>query len=506
MENQAKKYYDELHKLSYQAHLLSGVSSLISWDQETYMPEGAASIRAEQLQALSGIIHDAKTSKKFSTALSKLIDIPTGKINIKGLKKPEVAAVHAWHRDYSKEVALPKKFVEEFTKLTSEALIAWCHARKEDSFHTFAPYLDRIISMNREKAELLGYKEHPYDALLDCFEPNATTSEVDRLFTDLKNFLTPLIKKIGALKPADSSFLFGKFSPSKQMEFGKKILDSIGYDMRRGRLDLSSHPFSSASHPTDSRITTRIHPNSLMSNLSAVLHEGGHALYEMGLPAIHYGSPLCEAVSLGIHESQSRFFETRIGLSKPFWSYFLNPLKKTFKGPLENVSLDSFYKAINQVKPSLIRIEADEVTYNLHIILRFELEKALIEGSLKVRDIPDAWNAKMRELLGVTPKTNREGCLQDIHWSMGAFGYFPTYALGNIYASHLFLGFQQDHPDWETKVASGNLLFIKKWLNEHVYKYGRQFSSKELLEKATKHKLSSTAFIDYLSNKYKKMS
>ena len=237
---------------------------------------------------------------------------------------------------------------------------------------------------------MLGYKDHPYDALLDLFEPGVTTADVDKLFTDLKKFLIPLIKKIKSEKPTDDSFLHGKFYHPKQMAFAQKLLDSIGYDMSKGRLDLSNHPFSSAAHPTDSRFTTRIHKTSVMSNISAVLHEGGHALYEMGLPKEHYGSPLCEATSLGIHESQSRFFETRIGLSKPFWSHFLRILKKTFKGSLENVSLDHFYKAINQVKPSLIRIEADEVTYNLHIILRFEIEKALIEGSLKVRDIPDA--------------------------------------------------------------------------------------------------------------------
>jgi carboxypeptidase Taq len=504
MENKAQKYYDELHSISRKAQILSGVSSLISWDQETYMPEGAASIRAEQLEALSGIIHEAKTSKKFSTALSKLIDIDTGKILVKGLQKPQIAALHAWARDYVKEIALPKKFVEEFSKLTSEGIVAWAHAKKENAFQHFAPYLDRIIAMNQEKAELLGYKDHPYDALLDCFEPGMTTKEVDALFTQLKNFLSPLIQKIGSQKKCDDSFLYGKFSSQKQLEFGKKLLDSIDYDMTKGRLDLSNHPFSSAAHPTDSRITTRIHESSLMSNISAILHEGGHALYEMGLPIDHYGSPLGEAVSLGIHESQSRFFETRIGLSKSFWSHFLPILKKTFKGPLENVSLNDFYKAINQVKPSLIRIEADEVTYNLHIILRFELEKALIEGSLKVRDIPDAWNEKMTKLLGVTPKTNRTGCLQDIHWSMGAFGYFPTYTLGNIYASHLFQGFARDFPNWEEKVASGNLKFIKDWLEVNVYKHGRCYNSKELLEKATEKPVTSDAFINYLTDKYKK--
>jgi carboxypeptidase Taq len=504
MKNKAQKYYEELHSISRKAQILAGVSSLISWDQETYMPEGAAGIRAEQLEALSGIIHEAKTSKQFSTALSKLIDINTGKILVNGLQENQISAVHAWLRDYKKEIALPKKFVEEFSKLTSEGIVAWAHAKKENSFQHFAPYLDRIIVMNQEKAKLLGFKDHPYDALLDSFEPGMTTREVDALFIKLKKFLTPLIKKIGSKKKCDDSFLFGKFPAEKQLQFGKKLLDSMNYDVNMGRLDLSNHPFSSAAHPTDSRITTRIHDSSLMSNISAILHEGGHALYEMGLPASDYGSPLCEATSLGIHESQSRFYETRIGLSKPFWKHFLPLLQKTFKGPLEKVTLDAFYNAINCVEPSLIRIEADEVTYNLHIILRFEIEKALIEGSLKVRDIPEAWNNKMTELLGVTPKNNKEGCLQDIHWSMGAFGYFPTYALGNIYASHLFEGFEKDNPDFEKLIESGNLEFIKEWLNSKVYKYGRQYNSKDLLEKATGKAVSADAFITYLTNKYNK--
>ncbi|HRD55628.1 MAG TPA: carboxypeptidase M32 [Parachlamydiaceae bacterium] len=502
MKKEAKTDYQKLHALSYKAHLLGGISSLISWDQETMMPEDAAVIRGEQLEALSGIIHEAKTSSSYKAALAKLVDLKTGKILNDHLSKEQKAAVLAWRRDYLKEVALPKAFVEEFAKLTSQSVIVWQQAKKENAFHHFSPFLDRIVAMNRKKADLLGYKDHPYDALLDCFEPDISTKEIATLFTELKGFLTPFIKKIIKKEPAENKFLFGKFSESKQLAFGETLLKSIGYEMSKGRLDLSAHPFSSSSHPTDSRVTTRIHPSGLMSNILSVLHEGGHALYEMGLPAHHYGSPLCEAVSLGIHESQSRFFETRIGLSKPFWQYFLPLLKKTFKGKLEKISLSDFYKAINHVKPSLIRIEADEVTYNLHIVLRFELEKALIEGSLKVRDLPEAWNAKMKELLGVTPKTNAEGCLQDIHWAMGAFGYFPTYTLGNLYASHLFLGFEKAHQDWESQVASGNLSFIKEWLSKHVYRYGREFSSEELLKKATGKKLSTKAFIDYLTDKY----
>lgn len=502
MKETADKDYQNLHHLSYKAHLLGGVSSLISWDQETMMPEGASTIRGEQLEVLSGIIHEARTNKEYEKALSKLVDLDSGKILNEKLTKEQKSAVLAWRRDFLKEIALPKAFVEEFAKLTSQSIVAWQQAKKENAFHHFSPFLDRIVAMNQKKADLLGYKDHPYDALLDCFEPGITTKEVTTLFTELKGFLIPFIQKIIKEEPPENRFLFGKFPENKQLAFAKTVLKDMGYDMSRGRLDLSAHPFSSSSHPTDSRVTTRIHSSGLMSNILSVLHEGGHALYEMGLPINQYGSPLCEAVSLGIHESQSRFFETRIGLSKPFWHHYLPILQKTFKGKLDQVSLSSFYKAVNYVKPSLIRIEADEVTYNLHIILRFELEKALIEGSLKVRDLREAWNAKTKELFGIMPKTDSEGCLQDIHWSMGAFGYFPTYTLGNLFASHLFLGFEKTNPDWEEKVANGNLLFIKDWLKDHIYRYGREFSSEELLKKATGKELSAKAFITYLTNKY----
>ena len=329
--------------------------------------------------------------------------------------------------------------------------------------------------MSRKKADFLGYQGHPYDALMDQYEPGITTKEVSQIFSSLRKSITELLKEISKVKQIDNNFLHGKFSPDKQLEFAHRILKDIGYGSEYGRLDISSHPFSSAAHPTDSRITTRIHKTSLLSCISVILHEAGHGLYEMGLPKEHYGSPLGDAISLGIHESQSRWWETRIGQSKPFWQHYLPLLKDQFKGKLDKISLDLFYKAINKVEPSLIRVEADEVTYPLHVILRFEIECALIEGSLNLREIPEAWNAKMKELLGIVPSTNTEGCLQDIHWSMGGFGYFPTYTLGNIYASQLFESFAKKYPAWENKVASGDFHFITHWLHEAIHKHGRRY-------------------------------
>lgn len=494
--------YEHLHQISRTARILAGVSSILDWDQETYMPSDSAGIRAEQLKVLAGITHKHKTGKKFANHLAKLIDLKTGKILEKNISERQQAALRLWRRDYLIDKALPQKFVEDFAKLTSQSMNVWRNAKKENAFHQFAPFLEKIVNMVRKKADLIGYKEHPYDALLDLYEPDITTREVTTLFKDLRRSIAPLLKKIMASKSHDDSFLFGKFSHEQQMKFGHLLLNAMEYDFSKGRLDLSAHPFSSASHPTDSRITTRIHPTSLMSNISAIMHECGHALYEMGLPVEEYGSPLGEALSLGMHESQSRFWETRIGLSKPFWGYFLPLLKGHFKGKLDSVSLDAFYAAINKVEPSLIRIEADEVTYPLHVVLRFEIELELIEGKLSVRDLPEAWHVKIHELLGVTPKTNSEGCLQDIHWSMGAFGYFPTYALGTMYASHLFKGFEKNHPNWKENVSKGELGFIKNWLHGAVYQHGRRFPSKELLQKATGKPFSADAFVDYLTDKY----
>lgn len=499
------KDYQALLQISRHIKILGGVSNLLHWDQETYMPSGAANIRAEQLEALSEIIHKEATGSKFSTALGKMVSLKDGTFKSKSLNPREKAALLQWRRDYNKAKALPTKFVKEFTKLSSQGLQAWRSARSENSFQRFAPFLERIIDKSREKAELYGYKEHPYDALLDDYEPEITSREISTLFQGVRKSIVQLLGQISKAKQVDSSFLSGKFDHEKQMAFSKQILQEMGYDMTRGRLDFSTHPFSISTHPTDSRITTRIHNNSLMDCLSAVMHECGHSLYEMGLPQDEFGSPLCESVSLGIHESQSRWWETRIGQSKPFWKHYLPLLKKTFKGKLDDVSLVEFYRAVNKVQPSFIRVEADEVTYPLHVILRFEIEKELIEGSMQVRDIPEAWNARMKSYLGITPPNDAQGCLQDIHWAMGGFGYFSTYTLGNMFAAQFFDAFEKDYPTWKEQVSQGHLSFIKEWLNKQIHQYGRQYSSKELIKKVTGKAFSSEPYLRYLNDKYKEI-
>lgn len=494
--------YQKLHDLSKHTKLLQGISSLLSWDQETYMPSGGGQNRGEQLKTLAGIIHEANTSKEYIDTLGELIDLKTGHIKSKGLGEEKEAALREWHKDYKRDSALPQSFIEEYAQLTSQSQQVWAKARKNNAFHHFAPFLDKIVEMNRKKADFLGYKDHPYDALLNLYEPGTSTADLTHLFKGLKEDLLSLLKEIQKQPQVDNSFLHGKFSVNKQMDFAHRLLKDIHYDMTKGRLDFSAHPFSSASHPTDSRITTRIDPKFILGNISVVLHEAGHSLYEMNLPTSEFGTPLGEAISLGVHESQSRWWETRIGHSRPFWQHYLPILKKQFKGKLDDVSLDSFYNAVNKVQPSFIRVEADEVTYSLHVILRFEMEKALIEGSLAVRDIPEVWNAKMKELLGVIPENHAKGCLQDVHWSMGAFGYFPSYTLGNLYASHFFEAFENEHKDWSEKVSQGKFEFIVDWLHQNIHRHGRRYSSLELLQKVTGKPFSTDAYLKYLKNKY----
>lgn len=496
------KAYNELKELSTEIHTYSAILGLLHWDQETYMPPGGISARSRQIAQLSGLIHREKTSRKFKALLAKWISLSTGKPKIKGLSHQQLAALREWRRDFLKASKLPDSFVKAFSQITSEASQVWATAKKEDNFKLFAPFLEKIISFCRKKAEILGFVEHPYDALLEAYEPCMTTHRVGVIFTGLQKELSALLAKITSSHPVDTRFLKRTVSPDKQIEIGRLFLSKLPLEKEYMRLDLSNHPFSTALYPHDSRITTRILPNAFMSNIFSILHEAGHSLYEMGLPTDQWGTPLGEAVSLSIHESQSRWWETLIGRSFPFWKHHYPLLQKELPSLLKKIPLDRFYRAINAVSPSFIRVEADEVTYCLHVILRFEIEKELISGTLQVADLPDAWNAKMNEFLGVTPPTHRQGCLQDIHWSLGDFGYFPTYALGNLFAAHFFAAFAKQNPNWEERVASGELSFVRDWLKENIHQWGRTYNAEELGKKATGKPLSEKAYCAYLKKKY----
>lgn len=498
----SQELYDQLFTLSRRIHTLGGISSLLNWDKDTYMPPGAAAARAEQMELIASIIHKEHTAPAYVKALSQLIDLETGTLIAQKLKHEQKAALREWRRDYLKLKALPKAFVEEWAHITSQASHVWAYARKTDSYSHFAPYLDRIIQLAKRKADFLGYEEHPYDSLVDHYEPEMTKAKLDKLFKQLKAPLTALVHRLSSCEPIDDSFLFGRFSENKQISFSHKLLEAMGYPKEHGRMDFSAHPFCMAAHATDNRLTTRLHHSSLMSNILTVLHEGGHSLYELGLPQEAWGSPMGQAVSMAIHESQSRWWETRIGLSKSFWKHFLPELQQSFPKQLKEVTLDRFYRAINRVNPDFIRVEADEVTYCLHVMLRYELEVALIEGSLAVRDLPAAWEEKMQNYLGITPPNNRLGCLQDMHWSVGAIGYFPTYALGNLYAAQFFEAFEEEHPKWQKHVSKGELFFVKDWLGQNIHSHGRTYRSEDLAKRLTKKRLSAKPYLDYLENKY----
>ncbi len=502
MARKAPQAYLDLKEASVEIQTFNSILSLLHWDQETFMPQGAIVPRSEQIALLSGYIHELKTSRKYKSLIEKLASISTGRIKAKGLSAREKAAVREWTNEIFRLQKLSPKFVKQFSQLTSEASQIWQSAKKESNFKLFAPFLKRILDMTREKTSLYGYEEHPYDALLGCYEPCMTSAKLQKIFTPLKKELIRLLDQIRGSKQIDDRFLHGSFDAKKQIALGESLLSALPIDPAYSRLDLSAHPFSIAMHPHDSRITTRILPKGFMSNLFSVLHEAGHSMYEMGLPTEQWGTPLAEAVSLSIHESQSRWWETLIGRSSAYWRHFYPLVQKTFPGKLGKVPLDRFYRAINKVSPGFIRVEADEVTYCLHVILRFEIESALISGDLQVYDLPEAWRSKMKELLGITPKTDREGCLQDVHWSLGDFGYFPTYALGNLFAAQFFSAFSKEHRDWEERVSKGDLAFVRDWLKVQIHSHGKQYNSEELVKRITGKPLSADAYCRYLKAKY----
>ncbi len=494
--------YEKLQELGKEIRTLSSVAMLLEWDQETYMPKGGIIPRSEQVELISFLIHEKKTSSIFKKALEKLVDLESGQIKEEGLGDRKQRSVEEFYGEYIKDAKLPGDFVKKLSKANSEGIHAWQKAKGENSFEIFLPYLENIVTLNRKKSDYLGYTDHPYDALLDLYEPGMTTQKLDTLFGTLKPFLTDLTKKLAAKKRVNTAFLTAHFPQDKQMEFCHFLLKEMHLDSEKFRLDFSAHPFCTGLHPHDVRLTTHTSSSSFFQNISAVMHEGGHALYELGLPPEDFGTPLAEYCTMGIHESQSRWWECFIGQGRPFWKFAYPKLLEIFPKQLQGVTLDHFYQAINQVEPSLIRVFADEVTYILHIILRYEIEKEFIAGNLNLADLPHIWNEKMESSLGIVPDTAATGCLQDVHWSCGLIGYFPTYALGNLYAGQLFETFQKTFPDWEVRTANGDLSFMCHFLLEKVHRYGREFPALTLIEKATGAPLSPKPYMRYLTNKY----
>ncbi len=485
---------------------INSAASVLSWDQETYMPAGGGEARAEQIAVLQGVAHQKLVSSEIEKLLSQWVDPATGLAYERPSDlwdEPSRSLLREIWRDFSRAKKLPSDFVIKLSRECSLAQQVWAEAKEQSSFAKFLPNLRTVLSLKREEAHYLGYKDSPYDALLDVYEPGSTIATLQPVFAKLKSRLVPLLKKITQSRVRiDDGILHHSYNHHQQVEFGRLVLIAMGYDFERGRLDLSAHPFTTSFHPTDVRVTTRVHEHELQSCLFSCIHEGGHGLYDQGLDQRYYGTPLGDSISLGIHESQSRLWENCVGRSRAFWRFFYPILQQTFHQQLREVDAEQFYAAINCVKPSLIRVEADELTYNLHIMLRFEIEQDLIEGKTQPDDLPAIWNRKMEDYLGILPPSDAEGVLQDVHWSFGAFGYFPTYTLGNLYSVQFFEQAKLEIPHLEDEIAAGQLLVLRRWLEQKIHRWGRMFTPDHLAQRVTGKPLTPEPFLTYVENKY----
>jgi carboxypeptidase Taq len=480
------------------SHLASALS-LLEWDTQVYMPEKGSGGRSETTSLLRTLVHQRFMEIDADGLLSEL----KKKLDNGDLGGKEAAIVREVWRDFERERKLPEAFVKELAQTTSRAHKVWEKARKESDFGTFQPYLEKIVELKRKEADLVGYGDSPYDALLDVFEPGMDAKETGRILGELKDFAVPFLEKIKQAEVSiDEKKILGDFPIEKQKEFNEFIAQKMSFDLEAGRMDVSTHPFTINFHPQDVRITTRYSIEDIMYSIGSTIHEAGHALYEQGLPHEHFGTPLAEYISLGIHESQSRVWENQIGKSKEFWQYFYPELQSRFPNPFKDLELDEFYRIINKVEPSLIRVESDELTYNLHIILRFEIEKQMIEGDLKISDLPDIWNQKVKDYLGIDVPNDREGILQDVHWSGGSIGYFPTYSLGNLYSAQFYNQAQKELPDLSGEVSKGELAPLREWLREKIHIHGKQFTASGLVKEVTGEELNPNYYTQYLQEKF----
>lgn len=493
-----EKYTALLRRLS-DIHNLDQAGSVLHWDMNTYMPDGGAPARGEQLETLTRIRHQMFIDEE----TSQLLEDAKVEIGSADYESDEASMVRIVQQDMEDAVKLPTEFVASFTKLTSDAHHKWKEARAKNDFAIFQPYLERIVEMSRQQADYLGYDETPYDALLQQYERSMTTASVKAVFDEHKQQLIDLVAAISEQKDrVDDSMLHQAFPIEKQRAFAEWVAQAIGYDFTRGRLDVSVHPFSTSFSVNDSRITTRYHENWLNPALFGTMHECGHSMYEQGVAQNLDGTMLGGGTSLGVHESQSRTWENLVGRSRGFWQWAYPKLQEHFPGQFDNVDVETFYKAVNKVSPSFIRVEADECTYNLHIMLRFEIEQKIIGGEVAVKDIPDLWNTMFQEFLGITPPTDTEGCLQDIHWSMGGFGYFSTYALGNLLGSQYYNKAVADVPSIPDDIANGNFSTLLTWQNENLHVHGRKFNTDELTRRVTGEGIQSRDYIAYLKAKF----
>lgn len=490
--------FTELCEMIREVTYLKSTLATLEWDQQTKLPSQASTYRAQQVTFLAGEIHKRQTDSKLWDSLLALSEAP----QMSNKHSDFAVTVRELKRECEKKKKLPSKLVEELASCTSLGQQTWIQARKENDFSSFQPVLEKIFELKRQECEAIGYEDQPYDVLLDDYEPATSTRKVETVLNALKDELVPLVAQIAESdKQPQEEILHRKYSIEKQKEFGRIASSQIGFDFERGRLDIAHHPFCTELGPNDTRMTTRYDEDFFSSSFFGTLHEAGHGIYEQGLRGDQYGLPPGKYCSLGLHESQSRLWENLVGRSLGFWKHFYGQAQEFFPEALSGVGLEEFFGAINAVRPSLIRVEADQATYDLHIIIRFQLEIALVNNELAVADLPSAWNAKYQEFLGVTPDSDANGVMQDIHWSAGLVGYFPTYTLGNIYASQLFAAAENELGDLEEMFANGEFLPLKNWLTKNIHQRGHSYAPDEIIQETTGESLNHSYLIDHLREK-----
>ncbi len=471
--------------------------AVLGWDQECYQPKKGAEFRAQQIGTLSGMAHDLFVDDNLGNILSKLLNADLSEVQKRNVEETL--------KDYTREKKYPTSFVEKMASVTSQTYQAWLKAREANDFKVFRPMLETMIDLKREEAAILTYENHPYDALMDMYEPGAKTAELDILFKEVRLNLVDFVKEIAVKAQMRTDFLKRSFPYQQQWDFGIDVLKQMGYDFDAGRQDISPHPFTTNFSMHDVRVTTRVNENDFSTMLWSCIHEGGHALYEQGLLPEYYGLPMGEAVSLGIHESQSRLWENLVGRGFGYWKGKFPALKNIFPAQFGDVTVKEFYNGINKVQPSFIRVEADELTYHFHIMVRFEIEKGLMDKSLQVKDLSEIWNSRYKEYLGVTVPSDNKGVLQDIHWSHGSIGYFPTYSLGSFYSVQFFNRAAKEISGLNEQIEQGNLLPLREWLREKIHVHGRHYTARELCERITGEPLNFKHFMNYAKKKYEEI-
>ncbi len=491
--------YDELLEKVYEINDIEKANALLGWDRETNMPRAGITARVQQMTTLSRLSHTMFTADE----MGELIEAAAVELEDAPYDSNEASLIRLLRRTYANARELPLAFVARVSEVGGHAHTAWAQAREDGDFEAFRPWLEQVVALGQEMAGYYGYSDEMYDALLDKYEFDMKTAEVRETFAALKQELIPLREAIQERgSEVDDSFLHQPFDIAKQKQFARFIAPKVGYDFSRGHLGTVIHPFATSFGRDDARITTRWYPDFLNPFLFGTLHEAGHAIYEQGTHPDLARTPLARGTSLGIHESQSRMMENIVGRSRGFWQAYYLPLQSTFPEQLSDYSLEEFYRAINKVQPSYIRVEADELTYSFHIILRFELEQALMTGDLAVQDLPVAWNDKMNELLGVVPQNDSDGCLQDVHWTRPMFGYFPTYALGNLYSAQFYEAAVEQVPEIEVEMAEGKTDALLAWLGENIHQHGRKYTPRELVQRVTGHSLQHEPFMRYVTAKF----